>query len=175
LIQFRRDSYAAVFDGIIEEETNFLPCTSLGRCLRQRRRICFPFGNAGPAPTWLTRWQSSARPMSAICSTTHEWIETTPKPFASGKVAYPRGFMAPITSELSMACSTKASILSSFRLELEGLLLLLYLAIDRDDDRPLIIDQPEDLIQNRFSMSWFRDSVEPGFAGKLSWSLTTQT
>jgi len=25
------------------------------------------------------------------------------------------------------------------------------------------------------SMSWFRDSVEPGFAGKLSWSLTTQT
>src|SRR5262249_46854143 len=39
-------------------------------------------------------------------------------------------FMAPITSELSMACSTKASILSSFRLDLEGLLLLLYLAID---------------------------------------------
>lgn len=54
-------------------------------------------------------------------------------------------------------------------------LLLLYLAVDQSDDRPLIIDQPEEnLDPSRSSTSWSPGLSIPGIVGRSSSSPTTR-
>jgi energy-coupling factor transporter ATP-binding protein EcfA2 len=77
----------------------------------------------------------------------------------------PRGSTAPITSGLIYGVQYEGVDIEQLSPGTRGIvLLLLYLAIDRDDDRPLLIDQPE---ENLDPKSIFDELVERFRRAKL--------
>jgi len=205
LIQSRRDSYAAVFDGIIEEEREL---TSLYAPLKARLeaeegalgKLSFSIRRAVDVAVWaqqgedlldlrktgpfkgrgtllaaaradlLAAWEtgSSGDVAEAMARfrESHERSLVDHAPVERSNAAAFREWAGRISSWLYGTDHIKVTYGVQYEgVDIEQLspgtrgivLLLLYLAIDRDDDRPLIIDQPE---ENLDPKSIFDELVE---------------
>jgi hypothetical protein len=192
LIQARRDHYAAVFDGIIEEEKEL---SDLYEPLRSRLeteegalgKLSFSIRRSVDVAGWAERGENlldlrkngpfrgrGALLEAAKASLLTAWeggsSSDVAEAMAKFREAHERNLVehAPVArsdvqqfrqwaSQISAWLYGTEHIRIVYGIQYEGVnieqlspgnrgivLLLLYLAIDRDDDRPLIIDQPEE-------------------------------
>lgn len=205
LIQSRRDSYASVFDGIIDEEREL---SALYAPLKARLeseegalgKLSFSVRRAVDIAAWAQQGEDlldlrKAGPFKgrgALLATAKSDLQAAWETGSSAEVAeamsrfretHERDLLehAPVERSDAQAFRDWAGRISSWlygtdhitvnygvqyeSVDIEQLspgtrgivLLLLYLAIDRDDDRPLIIDQPE---ENLDPKSIFDELVE---------------
>jgi energy-coupling factor transporter ATP-binding protein EcfA2 len=192
LIQSRRDSYASVFDGIIDEEREL---TSLYAPLKARLeaeegalgKLSFSIRRAVDVGAWAQQGEDLLdlrktgpfKGRGALLAAARTELFAAWETGSSGDVAEAMGRFresherslvdhAPVertnaaafrewAGRISAWLYGTAHIKVTYGVQYEGVdieqlspgtrgivLLLLYLAIDRDDDRPLIIDQPEE-------------------------------
>jgi hypothetical protein len=88
---------------------------------------------------------SSGGSIKRICWTTPRSRVRIRRNFAPGRSASPNGFSAPIISRSAMASTMMASTSASCRLApAVSFFCCFYLALDDSDNRPLMIDQPEE-------------------------------
>jgi AAA domain, putative AbiEii toxin, Type IV TA system len=192
LIQSRRDSYASVFDGIIDEERElsalYAPLRArLGTVAGALGKLSFSIRRVVDVGTWAQSGEElldlrKAGPFKgrgALLAAAKTGLQAAWEKGSSGDVAdamarfreaHERDLVehAPVERSNAGAFREWAGRISSwlygtdhitvsYGVQYEGVdieqlspgtrgivLLLLYLAIDRDDDRPLIIDQPEE-------------------------------
>jgi hypothetical protein len=192
LIQSRRDSYASVFDGIIDEERElsalYAPLRArLGTEAGALGKLSFSIRRVVDVGTWAQSGEElldlrKAGPFKgrgALLAAAKTGLQAAWEKGSSGDVAdamarfretHERDLVehAPVERSNAAAFREWAGRISSwlygtdhitvsYGVQYEGVdieqlspgtrgivLLLLYLAIDRDDDRPLIIDQPEE-------------------------------
>lgn len=205
LIQSRRDSYASVFDGIIDEEREL---TSLYAPLKTQleaeegalRKLSFSIRRVVDVAGWAQqgedlldlRKSGPFKGRGALLNCAKSELKSAWETGSSADVAeamahfreaHERGLLdhAPVERSDAQAFREWAGRISSwmygtnhitvsYGVQYEGVnieqlspgtrgivLLLLYLAVDRDDDRPLIIDQPE---ENLDPKSIFDELVE---------------
>lgn len=192
LIQSRRDSYAAVFDGIIEEESEL---TSLYEPLKLRLeaeegalgKLAFAIRRSVDVASWAQQGEElldlrkvgpfkgrGALLEAARTELLPAWQQGSSADVAEAMARFRDAHddnlidHAPVERSAGQAFRDWAGRISAwlygtdhikiaYGVQYEGLdieqlspgtrgivLLLLYLAIDRDDDRPIIIDQPEE-------------------------------
>ncbi len=205
LLKTRRDHYAAIFEGIIEEETELASLYeplkarlgdekgALGKLSFDVRRVAdieswarqgeelldlrkaATFKGRGALleaakrdilPAWETGSATNAADALASFVETHSrsFLDHSPVDKADANA------MADWTSKVAKWLFSTNHIKVEYGVQYEGVaieqlspgtrgivLLLLYLAIDREDDRPLIIDQPE---ENLDPKSIFDELVE---------------
>jgi hypothetical protein len=212
LIQVRRDYYASIFEGIIDEEKEL---SGLYGPLKGRLdseggalgKLSFSVRRAADIETWAKEGESlldlrKAGPFrgqgalldAAKAELLSAWecgsASDVADAMASFREAHERNLMdhLPVNRNDARALHDWASKISlwlygtkhikvTYGIQYEGVdierlspgtrgivLLLLYLAIDREDDRPLIIDQPE---ENLDPKSVFDELVERFRMGRL--------
>jgi hypothetical protein len=205
LIELRRDCYASIFEGIIDEEKEL---SGLYEPLKARLmgeggalgKLSFSVRRAADIETWAKEGESlldlrKAGPFrgqgalldAAKAPLLSAWecgsADDVAEAMARFREAHERGLLEhlPVNRSDAQAVGDWASKVSlwlygtkhirvTYGIQYEGVdierlspgtrgivLLLLYLAIDRDDDRPLIIDQPE---ENLDPKSVFDELVE---------------
>lgn len=212
LIQFRRDSYAAVFDGIIEEEKELsaLYGPLKGRLQAEKGalgELSFSIRRSVDVAAWAARGEDlldlrkagpfkgrgallEAAKMDLLPAWERGGSADVAEAMAKFREAHERNLAdhAPVDRSNTQAFRDWAGRISawlygtdhlkiSYGIQYEGVdieqlspgtrgivLLLLYLAIDRDDDRPLIIDQPE---ENLDPKSIFDELVDRFRSAKL--------
>jgi hypothetical protein len=205
LIQSRRDSYASVFDGIIDEERELSALYAPMKARLETEegalgKLCFSIRRVVDVAAWAQQGEDlldlrKAGPFKgrgALLTAANSYLQAAWETGSSADVAeamsrfretHERDLVehAPIERSNSQAFREWAGRISrwlygtdhitvSYGVQYEGVdieqlspgtrgivLLLLYLAIDRDDDRPLIIDQPE---ENLDPKSIFDELVE---------------
>jgi len=205
LIQARRDSYASIFEGTIDEEKEL---SSLYEPLKTRLdgeggalgKLSFSVRRSADIETWAKEGEGlldlrKAGPFkgqgalldAARAELLSAWecgsASDVADAMARFREAYERGLLEHLpvdrndaqavrdwASKISLWLYSTKHIKVTYGIQYEGVdierlspgtrgivLLLLYLAIDRDDDRPLIIDQPE---ENLDPKSVFDELVE---------------
>jgi hypothetical protein len=142
------------------------PSRGAAHCWRQHKPSCWRHGETGTSAE-VAEAMANFRAAHEAQLVDHAPVERSDaEGFANGVDAFPLGLYGTDHIRITYGVQYEGVDIEQLSPGTRGIvLLLLYLAIDQEDDRPLIVDQPEEnLDPNPSSMNWSTASARLAFA-----------